>query len=129
MLRSILSKIIALLQIALVLSFAVMPLNIMIYYGFHPSANQSPSQFNPLNLSVSAIWILHLLIGVLAGVSLGKKQFWLTGIMGLFCALLTTGISFAYYSWRESLISIEAIIPLVLAILPTMWIYDYLKHK
>lgn len=128
-LQEIFVKILSVLSIILVLSFILMPLNIMLYYGFRPSVIHSPAHNNPFSIGIGAIWLIHLVIGFLAGMALGKKYFWLTGIMGLFCAAIITGVSFAYFSWRTSLISIEVIIPLIAGILPTMKLYDYLIKR
>ena len=122
-------KILSVLSIILVLLFILMPLNIMLYYGFRPSVIHSPSHNNPFNIGIGTIWLIHLVIGFLGGMALGKKYFWLTGIMGLFCAAIITGVSFAYFSWRASLISVEVIIPLIAGILPAMKLYDYLIKR
>lgn len=124
-----LTKIIAVFTILLALSFLLMPLNIMFYYGFHPSMIHSTSENNPFNLSITTIWIIHLTLGFLGGMGFGKKTFLLTGVMGLFCAAIITGFSFIYYSWRASLLSVEVIIPIIVGILPTMKLYDYLKER
>lgn len=117
------------LSILMAASFLLMSLNIMLYYGFQPSAIHSPSHSNPFNLDPGIIWIIHLITGFFAGMVFSKKQFLLTGLMGFICAAIITGVSFFYFGWRTSLISVEAIIPLIVGIIPTMKLYDFLKKR
>lgn len=128
-LPKIITRILSLLSIVPVCSFLLMSVNIMLYYGFQPSVIHSPPQPNPFHLAVGTIWAIHLAAGFLGGISLAKKRYGLAGTMGLLCAALITGVSFAYFGWRSSLISVEVLIPLVAGILPTMKMNDYLKDR
>ncbi|HEY1038218.1 MAG TPA: hypothetical protein VGF30_02385 [Bacteroidia bacterium] len=51
-----------------------------------------------------------------------------SGITGLLCAFFITGISVLYFGWRESISTIEILIPLI-GILPTVKLYDFLNKK
>jgi len=121
---SIIIKLIALV------CFLLMMINITFYYGFYnETLHHKSSGLNPFQLSVTTIWISHLVVGFLAGMTFSRKNFILTGFMGLFCAALITGTSFIYFGWRSDLITLEFLIPLVVGILPTMKLYDFLKNR
>ena len=114
--------------ILLAVSFLLMVLNITFFYGFVPSMiHTTKDPKNPFDLTIPFIWIIHLVVGFLAGMVFSKRYL-LAGITGLLCAFFITGISVLYFSWRESISSIEILIPLI-GIIPAVKLFDFLNKK
>lgn len=115
---------------SLAFSFLLMPLNIILFYGFAPVFHHNTiDTSNPFHLTVPLIWVLHLIIGCVAGIQFNPKRYLLTGSMGLFCAFLLTGISILYFSWRVNISTIEIFVPLIFGILPAVKMYNFLHKK
>lgn len=125
-----LRKLLGILQILLAFSFLLMVLNVMFYYGFRPTtihSNTDPT--NPFGLTVPLIWAIHLPIGFLAGLGFSKKHYFLSGSMGLLSAALITEIAILYFGWREDLMAVELLLPLILGILPAVKLFEFLKRR
>lgn len=118
------------LILSLFFSFVLMPVNVILFYGFIPTTiHTHHNTANPFHISISSIWIIHLLVGLLSGMTFSKKRYLLTGSLGLLCAFLITGISFIYFSSREEISTIEVLIPLIFGILPPLKLYDFINRK
>lgn len=129
-----LKKIVALLRfiaiIVLALSFLLMILNVIFYYGFVPSVSHPEGDTrNPLGLTIPLILTIHLTVGFLAGAVFSRKRFLLGGSMGLLCAFLITGISLLYFGWREEINTVEVLVPLTGGIVPVVILNDYIRRK
>lgn len=110
-------------------SFLLMVLNVLFFFGFQSTLIYSThATTNPFGLSIPLIWAIHLPVGFLAGMIFSKKRYFLTGSMGLLCATLITGISFLYFGWRESISTVEVLIPLILGIVPVVKLHDFIKR-
>lgn len=111
-------------------SFLLMVLNITIYYGFTPSMiHTTHNSTNPFGLTIPLIWIIHLTFGFFGGMVFNEKRFLLSGFIGVLCAFMITGISILYFGWRESIISVEILLPFFAGVLPSVRLYDYLNEK
>ena len=118
------------ISVFLAVSFILMPLNITFFYGFTSSIIHTTKDLtNPFGLNIPIIWAIHLTTGFFAGMIFSKKRFLLAGSIGFLCAFLITGISIAYFGWRESISTVEILIPLIFGILPSVKLYDYLNKK
>jgi hypothetical protein len=106
-----------------------MPINIVIFYGFTPIIQTNQNASNPFGLTIAIIWLIHLSMGLLAGMVFSKTQFLLTGSIGILCAFLITGISLLYFGWRHEINSLEILIPLTFGILPPLKLYGFINHK
>lgn len=116
--------------IILPFSFLLMPLNITLYYGFIPTiVHTSQSISNPFGLTIVQIWLIHLSLGLLAGMVLSNTKLLLTGSLGMLSALLITGTSFLYFGWRKEINTLETLIPLIIGILPPLKIQDWINQN
>jgi hypothetical protein len=124
------SKIIVLVKLIGALCFICMPLNILFYLGFYlnlsASENIGP---NPFGLTIEFIYLLHGGVGFLFAVFFDVKQWFLSGLIGLFSALSITVISYYYFGWRELIEFFEILLPLIFGIVPFKITYDYLLRK
>lgn len=123
----LLSVVVALLS---ALVFLCMVINVSLYLGFY-TAVSNPGNLapNPFHLTVAKIWIIHCVAGFFAAMSFSRKRLLLVGTMGALSAAAVTGISFLYFGWRESLLSVEMIFPLILGILPVVKLYAVIRKK
>jgi hypothetical protein len=128
--RTFFSIVRSLLTLLLAVSFIGMVVNVTLFYGFVPSMiHTTGNHSDPFGLTIPLIWIIHLTVGFFAGMVFTKKRFLLAGCTGLLCAFLVTGISVLYFGWRESISTVEVLIPLIFGILPPVKLYDYITGK
>ncbi len=128
--KSILLFIKRVLTVTLPFSFLLMPINIILYYGFTPTIiHPNNDTSNSLGLTIALIWFIHLSLGFLAGMVFSKTQLLLTGSIGILCAFLITGISLLYFDWRNEINTLEILIPLIFGILPPLKLYGFINHK
>lgn len=129
---TILMKLFIGLKLAGFLCFILMPLNILLYFGFYSAISSSNSENltpNPLGFTIELIYIIHGIIGFLVTFSFDPKHWLLCGLMGLLSALTITAISYYYFGWRERVESFEVLLPLTLGTLPFKKLYDFIKRK
>ncbi len=128
--QSILKSIFGQFQILLVGSYLLIPINIFFYYGFQMEMHHpTESRINPFGLEIWQIWAFHLIVGLLAGIALNPKRYLLSGFCGMLAAALVTGISLAYFGWRENIEMLEILIPLIFGILPAVKLYDFINRR
>ena len=121
---------VGIVQIAFVGSFLLMVINIMFYYGFRMEIHHPENATkNPFGMELWQIWLFHLTSGMIAGICLNSKRYFLAGICGMLAAALVTGISFAYLGWREDLELIEVLLPLIVGILPAVKLFDLINKR
>lgn len=125
-----LKGILGLFQIVLVGSFLLIPINIFFYYGFQLEMhNPKEPRINPFEFEIWQIWLFHAILGFLGGVALNPKRWILAGFCGLLAAVLVTGLTFAYFGWRENIEMFEILFPLIVGILPAVKLYDILDKR
>jgi len=69
------------------------------------------------SFSRETLWWLNAGLGIGGGILLGYKHFFIAILSGLIASLAITGSALLYLSWRESILTVEIIIPMLAGLL------------
>ena len=72
------------------------------------------------------LWIINILLGIAGGILADYRKFLASAPAGLITSLAITGVTLAYISFRESLLSIELLIPLFIGAVCGAVVYNLL---
>ena len=75
------------------------------------------------------LWIVNIILGMIGGLCLGPKKIAAGVLAGGVANAAITGITLLYVSWRDTLYSIEFIIPILLGLLVGWMTFVFLGGK
>ncbi len=93
----------------------------LIHLGFQLD-DSAPDAMKPF-LTTSELWTVNSILGVIGGVLMNYRRILISGLCGLVAAWGITGTTLLYLTWRESIIQLEIALPLLLGILPAIFLY------
>lgn len=82
----------------------------------------------PQFLSRANLWYLHIGLGILGGILLDVRSPLTAAFAGMVAAIAITGTGLLYLSWRESILNVELIIPLLAGLLTGVPLNSALKN-
>jgi len=80
-------------------------------------------------MSDTTMWAVHISLGMLGGLCLAPRKMVSAVLAGGITGAAITGITILYTSWRETLYSIEIVIPILLAVLIGWKVFALLGGK
>jgi hypothetical protein len=80
-------------------------------------------------LSTSMVWLVNLACGLVGGLLLYWRRPVVAVVTGLVAAAGITAWSYAYLSWRESIINYEILVLLIVGLLPAVAVHGFLDDR
>jgi hypothetical protein len=68
-------------------------------------------------LSTTMLWVVNLSLAVLGGILLDLKHFSIAAVSGLISGIILQGTLLLYLGWRNEIMAVEIIIPLIFTFL------------
>lgn len=110
------------------IAFIVLVVIIIMNAGFvNRGGSPDGHPFKPF-LGETGIWILTVALGLFGGIMLDPRQYIIMGITGTLTAIIITGFTLFYISFRSSILNIEFIVPLLVGLLVGRGIYLLLNR-
>lgn len=109
------------------LCFVVMAVFVMLHLGFMDENVRNidkPIQF----LSRNALWYLHIGLGLVGGILLDFRNPLIAAFSGMAAAVALTGSALLYLGWRDTILQVELIVPMLVALFVGVPINHALKR-
>ncbi len=114
-------------QMVIVFLFFVAPVAFtLVHLGFKPDTMSGHSERNTF-LSAEMLMLVNAACGLFGGLIMAQKQRVIVMISSAVTTLVTTAAALLYFSWRESIISIEIILPLGIGIIAGVFMFKLLS--
>lgn len=92
--------------------FIIIATFVMIHLGFVEDDFGS-KPIRKTFLTRQNLWLVNSGLGILGGIILGYKRFLIAAVSGLVASIAITGSALLYLSWRQEILSVEIVIPLL----------------